>query len=167
MCWVGTHTLSICLYFPISECAVIKHPNTRNFPPGSEVFSKTLVQTSRAFSVWLDWYSFRPFSICCLVWSWPISATRCLIKIFIRLSRALSAARQQASKSLLFTERFPTTTAWRGRCKEAGAWRPTGSQLRLSSDTKETRSTVVKEQQSESIVANDFVETCGGCAGGK
>lgn len=40
------------------------------------------------------------------------------------------------------------------------------SQLQLRPDTKETRATVVKEQQSGSIVANDFVETCGGYGGG-
>lgn len=90
------------LYFPISEWAVIRHPSTRNFPPGSEVFSNTFVHTCRALSVWLDWYNFRPFSICCLVWSWPISGARCLIKIFIRLGHAISV-RQQENRSLPWT----------------------------------------------------------------
>lgn len=68
-----TFTFSISLYLPISEWAVMRHPRTRNLPAASVVFSKTFSQTRRAFSVSLDWYSWSPFSICCFVWSWPIS----------------------------------------------------------------------------------------------
>ncbi len=153
-------TLSISLYFPISEWAVIRHPNTRNFPPGSEVFSSTFVQTCRALSVWLDWYNLRPFSICCLVWSWPISGARRLIKIFIRLGHAISV-RQQESRFLPFTAQLqwksPENNPLRGRSRRA--YQDPLSQLRPSWDAEETRSTEVKRQHTKTIITSRVVES--------
>lgn len=156
----GRLTLSISLYFPISEWAVIRHPNTRNFPPGSEVFSSTFVQTCRALSVWLDWYNLRPFSICCLVWSWPISGARRLIKIFISLGHAISL-RQQEGRSLPCTVQLQRSLEddplrdWSQK-----AYQIPLSQLRLCWDGEETGSTEVKRQHTKTIITKRFVESC-------
>lgn len=155
--FLGRLTLSISLYFPISEWAVIRHPNTRNFPPGSEVFSSTLVQTCRALSVWLDWYNLRPFSICCLVWSWPISGARRLIKVFIRLGHAISVRRQE-SRSSPCAEQLPRKSLQddppQGRCQTA--YQILLPQLRLCWDGEETESAKIKRQHTKTIITSRF-----------
>lgn len=139
---------------------MIRHPRTRNFPPGSEVFSSTFVHTCRALSVWLDWYNLRPFSICCLVWSWPISGARCLIKIFIRLGHAISV-RLQESRSVPWTVQLQRRSLeddpLRGLCQEA--YQIPLYQLRLCRDGKETGSTKVKQRHTKTIITKRFTES--------